>query len=206
MLQINNITGVRGDRLLFKNLSFAVNEGELLLIKGRNGAGKTSLLRLICGLAAPETGDIFWNNESITKIRPEYFRALIYIGHDNGVNLDLTIRENLEFHRSLKACPSKNQIPEILEQLGIARYLDVPCRFLSAGQKRRVALARLMISDAKLWLLDEPFNSLDEQALNAVVGFVSDSLDRGGMCLATSHQAIDWGDTKVSEILLGNST
>lgn len=202
MLQINNLTGVRGDRLLFESLSFVVNESELLLIKGKNGAGKTSLLRLVCGLASPEAGEILWDGDSITQIRPEYHRLLVYVGHDNGINLDLTVRENLEFHRSLKSSPSKHEIPALLERLGIARYLDVPCRFLSAGQKRRAALAKLGISQARVWLLDEPFNSLDVQVLDTVVELIIQHLEQGGMCLATSHQTIDWGAVRVQEIQL----
>ncbi len=203
MLQINNLAGTRGERLLFKNLSFAVNGGELLLIKGRNGAGKTSLLRLICGLATPETGEILWDGESIANIRSEYFRSLVFVGHDNGVNLDLTVQENLHFHQAIKGNPSAHSIPEVLERLGISRYLKVPCRFLSAGQKRRVALGRLAISDARLWLLDEPFTSLDERALDAVKNLIIQHLDQGRLCLATSHQTIDWRDSKVNQIRLG---
>ncbi len=202
MLQVNNLTGVRGDRLLFESLSFVVNKGELVLIKGQNGAGKTSLLRLVCGLAAPEKGEISWDGNPIAQIRPAYFRELAYVGHDNGVNLDLTVRENLEFLRALKTCPSQLQIPAVLEQLGIARYLDVPCRFLSAGQKRRVALARLALTQARIWLLDEPFTSLDSQALDTVVELIIQHLERGGLCLATSHQEIDWREASVQEIQL----
>ena len=192
--------------MLFKNLSFAVNGGELLLIKGRNGAGKTSLLRLICGLATPETGEILWDGESIANIRSEYFRSLVFVGHDTGVNLDLTVQENLNFHQALKGNPSAHSIPEVLEQLGISRYLRVPCRFLSAGQKRRVALGRLAISDARIWLLDEPFNSLDERALDAVKNLIIQHLDQGRLCLATSHQTIDWRDKKVNQIRLGEDS
>ena len=204
MLTINNLAGARGDRLLFKNLSMTVDKGELLLIKGQNGAGKTSLLRLVCGLAVPEAGEICWEGESIVNIRPQYLRSLIYVGHDNGVNLDFTVCENLEFHRALKNNPSSDPISDILERLGIARYLDVPCRFLSAGQKRRVALARLLISNARLWLLDEPFNSLDDQVLTTVAQLVIEHLEQGGLCLATSHQIIDWRDSKVTEFQLGH--
>ncbi len=206
MLQISNLAGSRGDRLLFKNLSFDVNESELMLIKGRNGTGKTSLLRLISGLATPEAGEISWNGERIANFRSQYFRLLVFVGHDNGLNLDLTARENLNFHRAIKENPSTRSTPDILEQLGIARYANVPCRFLSAGQKRRVALARLAISDTKLWLLDEPFTSLDDRACDTVVELVIDHLESGGLCLATSHQTTDWRGSKVKEIHLGTGS
>lgn len=203
MLEIKNLAALRGERLLFEDLSFEVRMKELLLIKGRNGAGKTSLLRLICGLGAPDAGDILWNGEPIEKIRPDYSHSLIYVGHDNGISLDLTVLENLEFHRALKDNPSNYPIPEILERLGISRYLSVPCRFLSAGQKRRVALARLAISQSRIWLLDEPFSSLDDQAADTVVDLIARHLNKEGLCLITSHQTIDWHDLKTKEIQLG---
>jgi len=202
MLQVNHLAAARGDRLLFKNLSFTVNEGELLLIKGRNGTGKTSLIRLISGLAAPEAGDIRWQGQSILDIRAAYLRLLIYVGHENGLSLDLTVEENLAFHRSLKARPTRLGVEEILRKLGIAGYLNVPCRFLSAGQKRRVALARLSISDCKLWLLDEPFSWLDGQASDVVTDLIIWHLQHGGLCLTTCHQTIDWQDAIVAEIQL----
>ena len=205
MLEIKNLTATRGERLLFEDVSFEVESNEMLLIKGRNGAGKTSLLRLICGLATPDAGEILWNGESIENIRPAYSRSLLYVGHDNGISLDLTVLENLEFHRALNDNPSNHPIPEILERLRIVRYLNVPCRFLSAGQKRRVALARLAISQSKLWLLDEPFSSLDDQASETVVELVEQHLNSDGLCLMTSHQMIDWRDLKTKQIQLGQS-
>ena len=205
MLEIRNLTAMRGERLLFEDVSFEVESNEMLLIKGRNGAGKTSLLRLICGLATPDAGEILWNGESIENIRPAYSRSLLYVGHDNGISLDLTVLENLEFHRALNDNPSKHPIPEILERLRIVRYLNVPCRFLSAGQKRRVALAQLAISESKLWLLDEPFSSLDDQASETVVELVEQHLNSDGLCLMTSHQMIDWRDLKTKQIQLGQS-
>lgn len=203
MLEIKNLTAVRGDRLLFDDVSFAVEAQEMLLIKGGNGAGKTSLLRLVCGLAAPDAGEILWNSEPIGNIRPDYMRSLIYVGHDNGISLDLTVLENLEFHRTLNDNPASHPIPEILEQLGIGRYLNVPCRFLSAGQKRRAALARLAISGSRLWLLDEPFSSLDKQASEAVAELLEAHLERDGLCLMTSHQTLDRGGLKTKQIQLG---
>lgn len=205
MLVIRNLTAMRGERLLFEDVSFEVESNEMLLIKGRNGAGKTSLLRLICGLATPDAGEILWKSESIENIRPAYSRSLLYVGHDNGISLDLTVLENLEFHRALNDNPSNHPIPEILERLRIVRYLNVPCRFLSAGQKRRVALARLAISESKLWLLDEPFSSLDDQASETVVELVEQHLNSDGLCLMTSHQTIDWRDLKTKQIQLGQS-
>ncbi len=202
MLQLNNLAGLRGERLLFKNLSVTLNEGEMLLIKGRNGAGKTSLLRLLSGLAAPVEGEILWGGKSILAIRPEYFHSLVYVGHENGVNLDLTVRENLEFHRTLRGSPLLRSIPDVLEPLGMIRYVDVPCRFLSAGQKRRVALARLAFSEAKLLLLDEPFASLDEQVLSVVTDLIMHHLKQGGLSVVTSHLTVDWQDSSVREVHL----
>ncbi len=202
MLQLNRLAGLRGDRCLFKNLSAMVNSSELLLVKGQNGAGKTSLLRLIGGLATPEKGEILWNGESITDIRPEYFDSVVYVGHDNGISLDLTVRENLEFQQALKGLPLIRSIPEVLDHLGVARYLNAPCRLLSAGQKRRVALARLAMSEVKLILLDEPFASLDEPALQMVTVLIHQHLKRGGLGVITSHHTIDWQDSSVAEIQL----
>ncbi len=202
MLETINISAIRGERLLFKNLSFDLSPKELLLVRGRNGSGKTTLLRLLCGLAVPESGEILWAGEPIETVRPEYFASLIYIGHDNGINLELTVGENLEFHQVLKSSPSGLSIMDILGYLGIEQYADVPCRFLSAGQKRRVALARLAISKAKLWLLDEPFTALDDEIMAIAVQILARHLTRGGLCIATSHQVIDWQGVAVREISL----
>ena len=202
MLEIKNLTGFRGERLLFKGLSFRVKQEEILLVEGKNGTGKTSLMRLLAALATPREGDILWQGASIEKLMPQYHRDISYVGHENGANLDLTVRETLEFHLALKANASGFSIEAAMEKLSIARYADVPLRFLSAGQRRRAALARLPLSKSQLWLLDEPFTALDDEAINVIVEMIEQHLDSCGMAIVTSHQHVDWRRSTVNALQL----
>ena len=206
MLEVRDLMGVRSERRLFENLSFSVQENELLYFSGRNGSGKTTLLRILCGLARPETGEILWHGVHIEEIETEYAQSLVYVGHENGIKGDLTVIENLAFDRVLRGNPTMQTAHEILDRLGIERYAQIPCRYLSAGQKRRVALARLQVSNARLWLLDEPFTALDEPTQEIIIDWLSAHLESGGICITTSHQPINWNRLNVREIKLGEQT
>lgn len=203
MLEVTNITAARSEYRLFQGLSFQVRPRQIVHVRGPNGAGKTTLLRLLCGLVRPDDGQILWDGIPISERLPEFFRALVYIGHENGMKADLTARENLHFAQRVTGAPAGLDPLRALETLGARALADIPCRFLSAGQKRRVTLARLLTSNARLWLLDEPFAALDESARAVVSDLVAEHMQSGGMCVATSHQPLDCEQFEAREINLG---
>ena len=203
MLEAQNITGSRSEQLLFWDLNFQALPREIIYVRGPNGAGKTTLLRMLCGLVRPDSGTIFWDGVPIADCESEYHRALAYIGHDNGIKGDLTALENLQFFHRIYCAPSRPSPTQALERLDTSNLAHIPCRYLSAGQKRRVAMARLLILNARLWLLDEPFSGLDESARRIVSDLVAEHLGSDGLCIATSHQPLDYEQFGAKEINLG---
>ena len=190
LLQANNLSCVREDRTLFEHLSFAVRSGDLMQIEGPNGVGKTSLLRLVTGLALPEAGEIRWRGESIRRAREAFHGDLLYLGHAAALNDLLSPLENLRF-----ACAAagdavdEDDCVQALQRIGLADQLDLPARVLSQGQRRRVGLARLFLSNARpLWVLDEPFTALDVHAVADLAATLSAHCDAGGMVMLTTHQ------------------
>ena len=165
-LHANALTCVRGERILFTGLDLDLPAGEWLHIRGENGIGKTSLLRLLAGLAKPAGGEIFWNEQLISADPSEYHRNLLFLGHRDSLKEDLTALENLSIVTALDGVTvSKEAILLALDRFGLRGREDLPVNCLSAGQKRRVILARLLLRQAKLWILDEPFNALDVRAV-----------------------------------------
>lgn len=204
-LSVHNLACTRGERLLFKGMDFSVGAGELLLVQGGNGQGKTSLLRLLTGLARPEAGEVRWRGLPIQKNREAFHAEMIYLGHANGVKDDLNPVENLRFAEGLQGRAfERERAIGILERLGLARCLDLPCRVLSFGQRRRVALSALLLADATLWILDEPLTGLDVHAVALMEGLIREHLTAGGMAVATTHQALNLEGVKVQRLLVGN--
>ena len=192
-LHAHQLACIRGDLQLFSNIEFEIGPGDALHVAGTNGSGKTSLLRMLCGLSAPADGEVLWGGRDIRRLREEFTGKLIYIGHANGVKDDLLAWENLVVATTLAGIPvSSDDAHEALEQLGLGRAADLPTRALSQGQRKRVALARLSLGMAMpLWILDEPFTALDRSAVVALRGTIDRHLDRGGMVIYTTHQEIE---------------
>jgi heme exporter protein A len=180
----------RGERCLFKGLSFALNPGELLLLEGQNGCGKTSLMRAIAGLLEFDSGQILWDGQPVKEFRQDFHGAMVWMAHRTGLKADLTLVENLQFESSLRT-PSGAVFEDVLERLGIQRLKKLPVRSLSAGQQRRVSLARMLLSDARLWLMDEPVTNLDRDGRRLVMDLVNEHLATDGMCLMAAHQDIE---------------
>ncbi|MCP4707368.1 MAG: cytochrome c biogenesis heme-transporting ATPase CcmA, partial [Planctomycetes bacterium] len=164
LLKIHDLSCIRDDRVLFEHLSLSVDGGQMLLVEGRNGSGKTSLLRILTGLKLADAGDIFWQGQSIAQLRADYYEAVSYVGHHDGVKRELTCLENLRLVQAMGK-PAAIDLDDALEQVNLYRYGDTPVGNLSAGQKRRLALARLLVTESKLWILDEPFTSLDKKSM-----------------------------------------
>ena len=191
MLMAQDLACLRGDRLLFKNVGVELNAGGLLYVLGENGSGKSSLLRMLCGLLMPEDGIVYWNNKKIKEDAENYLSNLTYIGHLNGLKDDLTALENLYMSARLAG----NEVIEdkalvALAAIGIERCANLPVRVLSQGQKRRVALARLWLTESKLWVLDEPFAALDTASVEVLAARLGQHMTNGGMAIITTHQDV----------------
>lgn len=212
MLSAQSLSCVRGDRLLFKAVDLRLQPGGLLYILGENGAGKSSLLRILTGLLQPESGRVLWNNRDVQDDAETYRSQLVYIGHLSAIKEDLSAQENLLFsssinHQAVAQTVGPAQALQALQAVGLQRQAHVPTRQLSQGQKRRVALARLWLeaismpvaagydvngrTSAKLWILDEPFASLDAEMSSVLADRISKHLANGGMAILTTHQPVD---------------
>ena len=191
-LQAYQLACTRGERELFHNINFAINAGDAMRVVGANGSGKTSLLRVLCGLSSPTEGVVRWNGQSISKIREEFARQLIYLGHANGVKDDLLAWENVLISAVISGQTiSRDDAYAALDSLGLNEAADLPTRALSQGQRKRVALARLQFGvNAPLWILDEPFTALDQNTVMHLCETLNQHLQRGGMLIYTTHQEI----------------
>jgi heme exporter protein A len=192
MLEAISLQCVRGERELFNNLSFSLGSGQMLLLSGPNGSGKTSLLRLLCGISPPASGEVRWQGESVLSRRGEYCRGMTYLGHHNGVKEELTPLENLRMATAVAdIVAGEDTIRAALDRVGLAGYEELPAKQLSQGQKRRVALARLLLAKAPLWILDEPLAALDVQAVALVEEVLAAHLAEGGLAVLTTHQPLN---------------
>jgi heme exporter protein A len=191
-LRAVDLAAERGDRRLFEHLHFTLSPGQLLQVSGRNGSGKTSLLRILSGLSRAVEGDVFWGDERIRSVDGGTGSCLGYLGHHNALKEDLTAEENILIAGRLSGgSPDRAAALSMLERLGLAGYEDLPTRFLSQGQKRRVALARLLLQRRPLLILDEPYAALDVQVIEVLRSSIEAHLAEGGMIIITTHQAVD---------------
>lgn len=194
---------VRNDNTLFENLNFELMAGNALQIEGANGSGKTSLLRILCGLSQPAEGEVRWRNTSIQKDRVSFYQNLAFIGHLNGIKDDLTCEENLEIVQALGNSREELSTDDVLDQMGLLEKDETPARKLSAGQRRRLALGRLLTNKARLWILDEPFTALDHTGRSMMEKIFEQHCEQGGMVIFTTHHPVTLENTTVKELRIG---
>lgn len=191
MLEAIDLECVRGERRVFSGLSFSLGAGKILQLFGANGSGKTSLLRIIAGLVPPASGQVRWRGEPISMLGEDYHQELLYLAHANGIKDDLTAIENLRVAATLAGKKIDRATAfDALERVGLGGREDLPARALSQGQRRRVALARTLVSEASLWVLDEPLTSLDREAAAEIEAIIESHLARGGAALIATHQEL----------------
>lgn len=192
MLSFNSLACERGERRLFTGLNCELAASTLLEVRGANGSGKTSLLRMLCGLLDPAAGTILWRGEEIHALGEQYRGQLAYLGHAGGVKDELTAAENLRFSASLASIViDMTSEAAALAWFGLGNHAHLPCKTLSQGQRRRVALARLRLSAARpLWILDEPFTALDAHAVQLTQSLIESHLEQGGIVVLTTHQDV----------------
>lgn len=205
MLEAKSLSCVRDERILFSELSFTVKPGEIIQVEGPNGAGKTSLLRILAGLAQPESGEVCWRGQNTLRHRENYYQDLLFLGHQPGIKTMLTPFENLQFYQAVRAAPDRQAIWWALEQVGLVGYEDLPVAQLSAGQQRRVALARLWLSECPLWILDEPLTAIDKQGVAELISLFEQHAQQGGMVLLTTHQDLAGTTQAIGKISLAEN-
>ena len=203
ILEVSKLGCVRGDRRLFSGLDLSVSPGTFVQLTGPNGSGKTSLLRILCGLLTPAEGEIKWEGANIRSLAEEYVAQVTYVGHRPGIKDELSAVENLRISNALNGVlVSKERAFEVLGYMGLAGRESLPARLLSEGQRRRVGLARLIVSNTKLWLLDEVLTSLDKGAVALVRSLIENHVAGGGIAIVATHQELELaaGRTKRLEL------
>lgn len=203
MLEINNLACTRGDHQLFSGLSFSLSDGELLQVQGENGKGKTSLLRMLCGFLAPAAGEIRWRGQDIRELDEEYYAEMVYLGHLNAIKDELNALENLHISAGLAGCEvGDKEAIAALRHMGLRGRETLPVKVLSQGQRRRVALARLLVGNAPLWILDEPLTALDVGAVGLMQELIGTHLAKNGMVIFTTHQPLEVAGVETRRLTL----
>jgi heme exporter protein A len=202
LLEARAINAWRGDNPLLRDVSFGVRAGEFLQVTGPNGVGKTTLLRIVCGLLPPESGEIAWRGSVVSGPSSALCDELSYLGHQNAVKADLSVLENLRYLCGLRTPIDERTCTAALERVGLATRAKLPARALSAGQKRRLALARLTIDPPALWVLDEPATNLDADGTRLVESMIADQLGRGGVVIAAAHLRLLGADARTRTLEL----
>ncbi len=203
MLEVRSLSLFRGSTLLWRDLAFSLERGEMLEIRGANGVGKTSLLRVVVGLTPPDSGGVFWCSRPVKDDIDHYRNAISYVGHQNALRGELSACENLLFFSNLKNhAAGESDVRRIAGVLAIENFLDQPCASLSEGQRHRVALSRLLLESATLWVLDEPLATLDEDGAGRLTGMIEKHLAGGGVALIAAHAAIPVTVGKSRSLLL----
>ena len=189
LLSATSLTCIREERLLFDQLDIEINTGDIVQVEGPNGSGKTSLLRILAGLSQPFEGEIFFNNQLINQSREEFHQNLLYLGHLPGVKGEMNAQENLSFNLALHGLNNDaTDIKETLAEVNLSGFEDSLASHLSAGQHRRISLARLYKSNARIWILDEPFTAIDKQGVHALEQLFKAHINQGGCVILTTHQ------------------
>ncbi len=204
LLETRELGCIRNDRLLFERLDLSIGAGEMLVVEGPNGCGKTSLLRILTGLRLADSGAVLWRGEAIDRLAGDYYEQVAYVGHHDGVKHELSCLENLRLARAM-GIPSPTDPDEVLERVNLYAYGDSEVGSLSAGQKRRLALARLLATESLLWILDEPFTSLDKASMALFAELFEQHLQQGGLIVVTSHHDIDLPRQAVKRLNLGRA-
>ena len=202
LLETRDLSCVRNDRLLFEHLDFSLEPGQMLVVEGPNGCGKTSLLRILTGLRLADDGEVLWRGDPIDRLAGDYYEQVAYVGHHDGVKQELTCLENLRLARAM-GMPSRSDLDTVLEQVNLYAYGETEVGSLSAGQKRRLALARLLATDSMLWILDEPFTSLDKASMALFASLFEQHLQGQGLIVMTSHHEISLPAQSVQHLQLG---
>ncbi|MCG8670949.1 MAG: cytochrome c biogenesis heme-transporting ATPase CcmA [Pseudomonadales bacterium] len=209
LLTADSLFCERDDRVLFSGLSFSVEPGQILQIEGPNGSGKTTLIRILCGLSQDFEGDLFWRGQPMSEVASQFRQSCVYFGHNTGVKLALTAEENLHWMSQIKGIQAdkhslNENIQNLLDKVGLRGFEDVPLYTLSAGQKRRVALASLLLKPIPLWILDEPFTAIDKKGVAELEQLIIEQANNGGSVVLTTHHELAISPEKLKTLTLGS--
>lgn len=193
---VTKLSSFRNERLIFRNINFSLSEGEAIIIQGPNGVGKSTLLRILAGFKKPDTGVIYWKKENVFQNYSEYLQNIAWLGHNDALKSSLTLKENLLLYAKLY----KTDLTEALTKLNLLHYINTPVRLLSAGQKRRAALARILLKPAKLWFLDEPTVGLDHKTIIKLADIFMAFQKQGGIILASTHVPLPLAQPQILQL------
>lgn len=201
LLSAKNLTCIREERILFESLNLDIFSGDIIQIEGQNGAGKTSLLRILSGLSTPDDGDVYFKDSNIQKVREDFHQNLLYLGHLPGVKGEMSAQENLAFNLALQGI-EPNLAEETLKEVNLLGFEDSLASHLSAGQHRRIALAQLWQTKAPIWILDEPFTAIDKAGVKTIESLLLNHASNGGCVILTTHQELNIPEDRMRKIIL----